>query len=140
MVFSVAEIVCWRCETGCCAAETSGRIVAQVGSVVNEIEDSVLHDLQVGGGGRSVHWKGWGWFFWLVQLQRSNQWDLRNGIERWNAGALVLWFVVLHDGAGADGWRDVGEAGGVVRVAVAVASVGFGEMRGGVGTEVGTAG
>jgi len=36
---------------GCCAAETSGCIVAQVGSVVNEIEDSILHDLQVGSEG-----------------------------------------------------------------------------------------
>ena len=100
--------------------------------MVNEIEDSVLHNLQVGGGGRSVHRKGWGQFFWLVQLQRGDWWDLRNGIKRWNAGALVLWFVVLRDGAGADGWRDVGEAGSVVRVAVAVASVGISEMQGGV--------
>jgi len=51
MVFSVAEIVRWRCEMGCCATETSGHVVAQVGSMVNEIEDGVLHDLRVGSEG-----------------------------------------------------------------------------------------
>jgi len=30
MVLSVAGIVRWRCETGCCAAETSARVIGQV--------------------------------------------------------------------------------------------------------------
>jgi len=30
MVLSMAGIVCWQCETGCCAAKTSARVVGQV--------------------------------------------------------------------------------------------------------------
>jgi len=53
MVLSVAGIVRWRCETGCCAAETSARVVGHMGGVHGVEADgaSVLHDLQVGAAG-----------------------------------------------------------------------------------------
>jgi len=91
-MLSVAGIVRWQCETGCCAAEMSA-CVKQVGRGASESGDGVsriLHNLRVGGGGHSVHQKGWGWFFWLVQLWCGDQWDLRNDVEGRDASTLVL--------------------------------------------------
>ena len=117
----------WKME--CCAAEKSKRIVRQVESTVNEIEDGILHNLRVGGCRRCVRRMGWRRFFWLVQLRRGEQANLITGVERGNAGALILWFVVVR-GAGVlvNGRGRVGAASvkGVEVFAAAVA------IRGGV--------
>ena len=60
-----------------------------------------MHDLGVEGGRRSILRRDWGRFFWLVQLRRGDQWDLRTGIEGQDASTLVLWFVVACGGGGA---------------------------------------
>ena len=82
LVLYVVETICWRCETVCLATETSDRVVEQVVRGMHRIEGSGgLHDLQVGGGGRSVCARRWGQLFWPFQLQHGGRWDLRNGIE-----------------------------------------------------------
>ena len=69
----------------------------------------------------------WGQFFWLVQLRHGNWGNLVIGVERPDADALMIWFVV---GCGSDvddvngrGVSGVEGAGIVADVAVAVAVV-----------------
>ena len=87
-----------------------------------------LHNLGVEGGGCSILWRDWGWFFWLVQLRCSNWWDLRTGIEGQDASILVLRFVVTCSGSGAI----ANEQGGFGTFAVAVAIGNVVEGTGGV--------
>ena len=67
-------------------------------------------------------------------MRSSERWDLRTGVRRRRAGALVRWFVVACDGAGTNGRRGAGVAVGDARgFAVAVAAVCV--AIGGVGVE-----
>jgi len=87
--------------------------------------------------------QGWGWFFWLVQLRRGDWWDLRNDVEGWHAGALMLRFVVAcgGDGVEREGVDDTGSEGGVAVAAAAGVALGVGvvgvEGAGGVGNAAG---
>ena len=79
-------------------------------------------DLDAGCGGSCLRQRGWRRFFCLV-WPRCREWgDLLASIERYDAGALVIWFVVAcgSDANDANG-RVVGAAGvGGVCVASAV--------------------
>jgi len=98
-----------------------------------------LHDLQVGGGGRSIRQRSWRWLFWLVQLWCGDWWGLGTGIKRQHVGTLVLRFVIVCSGreaiangqsrvgaddvegvgayAGRGGARDGDDAVGITKVA-----------------------
>ena len=93
----------------------------------------VLRDLKAEGGGRCVHWRGWRRFFWLVRRRRGKRRVERMDVEGRDAGALVLWFVVLRDGGNC--WRNVSAAAvddvGAFAVAVAIRGNGV-EGAGGV--------
>ena len=80
-----------------------------------------LHDLGVEAGGHSILRRDWGWFFWLGQLWHGNWWDLRTGIEGWDASALVLWFVIVCGGGGAIANEQGGF--GVFAVAIAIGDI-----------------
>ena len=56
----------------------------------------VLHDFGVGGG-ELVHRTRWGWFLWFVRRRGDDRRDLRRDFERRHPGALVLWFVAVHE-------------------------------------------
>jgi len=81
-----------------------GHIVEQVRGMcgIRNTVLSVLHGLQVGGGGRSICQRGWRQLFWLVQLRCSNQWDLRNDNKRQDVGVLVLMLIVCDAGVVAN--------------------------------------
>jgi len=57
--------------------------------------------LRVGGGECCVYARCWGWLFWLVQMRCNEGRDLKTGIKRQHAGALVLQFIVACSGGGA---------------------------------------
>ena len=73
-----------------------------------------LHKLGVGRDEGRVRPTSWGWLFWLVQLRSGGRMDLRAGVERRRACALVLVLVlvlvVACDGADGNGCSAVGAA------------------------------
>src|SRR5712691_1142742 len=73
----------------------------------SEVSDGVssmaLHKLGVGRDEGRVRPTSWGWLFWLVQLRSGGRMDLRAGIERRRACALVLVLVLVVACGGADG-------------------------------------
>jgi len=113
-------------------AERSEHVVEQVGRGVSEGRDGAsgvaLRALEVGGMKCGICWKCWGRFLWLVQLRGGDRRDLRIDDERRRAGALVLWFVAVREGVGANGRGGVGAATvrdvGAFSVGVAIGGVG----------------
>ena len=83
----------------------------------------ILHDLEVGGGARCICQGCWGRFFWLVHPRRGNWGNLVIGVERPDADALVIWFVIACSGDANDANRRVVGAAGVGVVCVASAVV-----------------
>ena len=125
---------------GCSANEISDRVADQVERGAPRLEAmrrARPARLRVRCGGRCVRARCWGRFFWLVRLRRSDRRDLLIDKEGRGVDALVLWFVILRDGAGrgADVRSDVGAAGvegvGVDAAAVAIRGGGV-ERAGGV--------
>ena len=103
-------------------------VVEQVERGMREVRDDelmmILHDLEVGGGARCICQGCWGQFFWLVHPRRGDWGNLVIGVERPDADALMIWFVV-GCGSDADDAKGRGVSGvegaGIVAVAVAVA-------------------
>ena len=81
----------------------------------------VLHDLEVGGGARCIYQGCWGRFFWLVHPRRGDWGNLAIGVEKPDADALVIWFIIACSGDANDANRRVVGAAGVGFVSVAVA-------------------
>jgi len=95
-------------------AERSEHVVKQVRRGMSGGRDGAsgvaLHALEVGGMKCGICWKCRGQFLWLVQLRGGDQRDLRIDNERWWVGALVLWFIAVRKGVGANGRGGVGTA------------------------------
>ena len=110
MAFSAAEIVCWQYEVVWSAKEMNRCVVEQARKGVSKSRDNWPYGSLTGfeswvrGCFDGVERRG-RWFLWLVWWRHGDRWDLklealRTGVEGWDAVALMLWFVVLRDGAG----------------------------------------
>ena len=123
-------------------------VVERVERGMREVRDDelmmILHNLEVGGGARCICQGCWGRFFWLVHPRRGDWGNLVIGVERPDADALVIWFVVGCGGDADDAnGRGVGgvEGAGIIAVADADAVGCVGPFAGdGVNPEVGIAG
>ena len=83
----------------------------------------ILHDLEVGGSARCICQGCWGQFFWLVHPRRGNWGNFVIGVERPDADALVIWFVIACSSDANDANRQVVGATGVRVFCVASAVV-----------------